>query len=70
VMRASPAGQRLALVIVILDEGPDLAFEVTRQVIVFQQHTVFHRLVPTFDFSLGSLARADGLSGPALVNRS
>ena len=42
----------VALVIAILDDDPDLAFEIAWEVMVFQQQTVFHRLVPTFDFSL------------------
>lgn len=42
----------IALVVVVLDEGPDLVFEVTGQVIVLQQNTVFQRLMPAFDLSL------------------
>lgn len=41
------------LVVVIIDECPDLAFEIAGKVIVFQQDAVFHRLMPTFDFALG-----------------
>ncbi len=43
----------MALVVIVLDEGPDLVFEVTGQVVVFQQHTVLQRLMPAFDLSLG-----------------
>lgn len=43
----------IALVVIVLDEGPDLVFEVTGQVVVFQQHTVLQRLMPAFDLSLG-----------------
>ena len=43
----------IALVVVMLDEGPDLVFEVTEQVIVLPQHSVFRRLMPAFDLSLG-----------------
>ena len=42
----------IALVVVVLDEGPDLVFEVTGQVIVLQQNTVFQRLMPAFDLTL------------------
>ena len=35
------------LVVVVFDKGPDLAFEVTGQVVIFQQNAVFHGLVPS-----------------------
>ena len=40
-------------VIVMLDEGGDLTFKITRQVIVIEQYAVFQRLVPAFDLALG-----------------
>ncbi len=40
-------------VIVVLDEGLDLSFEVARQVVVFQQDPVLQGLMPTFDLTLG-----------------
>ena len=43
----------VALVVVILDEGPDLAFKVAGEVVIFQQHTVLHSLVPTLYLALG-----------------
>ena len=43
----------VALVIVVIDESPNLAFEIARQAIVFQQNTVLHDLMPAFDFALG-----------------
>jgi len=43
----------VALVVVILDKSPDLAFEISGQLIVFQQNTVLHGLMPAFDFALG-----------------
>ena len=43
----------VTLVVVVLDEGPDLAFEITGQIVVFQQNPVLHRLMPTFNFALG-----------------
>ncbi len=52
----------VALVVVVIDEGPDLAFEITRQVVVLEQNPVLHGLVPsrqrralrtTFDLALG-----------------
>ncbi len=36
----------VALVVVVIDEGPDLTFEIARQIVIFQQHPVFHRLMP------------------------
>ena len=33
-----------ALGVIILDEGPDLTFKITGQIVVLQQHTVFHDL--------------------------
>ena len=35
----------VALVVVVIDEGPDLAFKVARQVIMLQQNSVLHGLV-------------------------
>ena len=43
----------ITLVIVMIDEGFDLGFEITGQEIVFQQDAVFQGLVPPLDFSLG-----------------
>ncbi len=40
-------------VVVVDDEGLDLGFEVSGQVIVFQQDAVFQGLVPTLDLALG-----------------
>ena len=39
-------------VVVVLDEAPDLRFEIAWQVIVLQQHLVVERLMPTFDLAL------------------
>ena len=38
----------VAFVVVVIDESPDLAFEVTGQIVVFQQNPVLHGLMPTF----------------------
>src|SRR5262245_3521027 len=38
--------------IVVRDEGRDLAFELARQIVVFQQDAVLQRLMPTFDLAL------------------
>jgi len=38
----------VTLIVVISDEGPDLAFESAGQVVVFQQNPVLHGLVPAF----------------------
>ena len=43
----------IALVIVVLDEGRDLSFEIAGQEVVLEQDPVFQRLVPAFDLALG-----------------
>lgn len=43
----------VALVIIVLDEGLDLGFEVAGQEVVFEQDAVFEGLVPAFDLALG-----------------
>ena len=43
----------IAAVIIMLDEGCHLAFEVSWQIIVFEQYPVFECLVPAFDLALG-----------------
>ena len=43
----------IAVVVVMIDEGADLRFQVARQIVVLQQNTVFHGLVPTLDLALG-----------------
>ena len=43
----------VALVVVVLDEGFDLTFQIAGQEVVLQQHTVLERLVPAFDLALG-----------------
>ncbi len=52
-LQATPAGQRIALVIVVVDEVPDLSLEITGQVIILQQNTILHGLMPSFYFALG-----------------
>ena len=42
----------ISVVIVVLDEGLDLDFEMAGQIIVLQQDPVLQRLVPTFDLAL------------------
>jgi hypothetical protein len=48
-------GQRfvVALVVVVLDEGFDLGFEVAGQEVILQQDAVFQGLVPALDLALG-----------------
>jgi len=41
------------LIVVILDERADLAFEITGEVVVLQQNPVLHGLMPAFDLALG-----------------
>ena len=43
----------VAVVIVVLDKGPDLSLEVTGQIIGLQQDAVFKGLVPALDLALG-----------------
>src|SRR5688572_18965217 len=43
----------VASVIVMLDEGFDLAFEIARQEVVLQQDAVLERLMPALDLALG-----------------
>ena len=43
----------IADVVVVLDEGADLPFEVARQIIVVEQDAVLQGLVPALDFPLG-----------------
>lgn len=43
----------VTLVVVVLDEGLDLGFEVTGQKVVFQQDAILQGLVPAFDLALG-----------------
>ncbi len=43
----------VAMVVVVIDEGADLAFQVAGQEVVFQENPVLHRLVPAFDLALG-----------------
>jgi hypothetical protein len=42
----------ISLMIVVIDEPADAGFEVTRQVVVFQQDSVLQRLMPAFDLAL------------------
>ena len=43
----------VTLGVIILDEGSDLTFKITWQIIIFQQDAVFHSLMPAFDLALG-----------------
>ena len=43
----------VTLMVVVFDEGLDLAFEVSRQEVVFQQDAVLQCLVPALDLALG-----------------
>ena len=43
----------VALVVVVVDKGFDLGFEITGSEVVFQQDAVLQGLMPTFDFALG-----------------
>ena len=43
----------IAVMVVVLDEGGDLAFEIAGQVVILEQDAVFERLVPALDLALG-----------------
>ena len=43
----------IPLVIVVVDEGFNLSFKITRQEVVFQQDAVLQGLMPSFDLALG-----------------
>jgi hypothetical protein len=43
----------IAPMVVALDEGCDLGFEITRQEVVFEQDAVLYCLVPPLDLALG-----------------
>ena len=43
----------VAPVIVVLHEGADLRFQVSRQVVVFEQDAVLQGLMPALDLALG-----------------
>ena len=43
----------IAGMVVMVDEGRDLAFEIAGEVIVLEQDAVLERLMPTLDFALG-----------------
>ncbi len=43
----------VTLVVIIFDEGTDLALKIAGQVVVFEQNPVLHGLVPAFDLALG-----------------
>lgn len=42
----------IAPMVVVIDEGCDLGFEITRQEVVFEQDAVLQRLVPALDLAL------------------
>jgi hypothetical protein len=43
----------VSAVVVVVDEGGNLRFEIAGQEVVFQQDAVLEGLVPAFDFALG-----------------
>ena len=43
----------VAVVIVVIEEGTDLVFQITRQEVVLQQDAVLQRLMPALDLALG-----------------
>ncbi len=43
----------IASLVVVLDEGRDLAFEIAGQVVVLKQDAVLERLMPALDLALG-----------------
>ena len=49
-------------VVVMIDEGADLVFEIAWQIIVLQQDAVFQGLVPTLDLALGLRVMGPGMA--------
>ena len=45
-------GLMIPMIVVIFDKLANLLFQITWQIIVFQENTVLHRLVPSFDLAL------------------
>ena len=43
----------VAVVVVVIDEGADLALQVAGQEVVFHENPVLHRLVPALNLTLG-----------------
>ena len=43
----------IAVMVVVLDEGGDLAFEIAGQVVVLKQDAILERLMPALDLPLG-----------------
>ena len=43
----------IADVVIVHDEGIDLPFEISRQIVIVEQHAVLQGLVPALDLSLG-----------------
>jgi hypothetical protein len=41
-----------AVIVVVIDEGPDLAFKVAGQIVIFRQNPVPHGLMPALDLAL------------------
>ena len=42
----------ISTIVIVLDEVADLRFEIAGQVIVFEQNSVFERLMPALDLAL------------------
>ena len=42
----------ITVVVVVIDEGTDLLLQIAWQVVVFQENSVLHGLVPAFDLTL------------------
>ena len=43
----------IAVMVIVLDEGGDLALEIAGQVVVFKQDAILERLMPALDLALG-----------------
>ena len=43
----------IAVMVVVLDEGGDLGFEIAGQVVMLEQDAVLERLTPALDLALG-----------------
>ena len=63
----------IALMVVMIDEGFDLGFEITGQEVVFQQDAVLEGLMPPLDLALGlrdDTVRRESASCLCLCNHS
>jgi len=54
----------IPLMVIVIDKGFDLSFEITGQEVVFQQNAVLQGLMPPFDLALGLWCLTSAPMGP------